>query len=141
LPATWHVASSTPYATQAQLSLIGTTQTSFAPALWSEVKPMAGSDARAALQSAAMEVAERFVDFNPMRLDAWDRFYPGSLVLDFRVAITPGDTGTSAIGSMVLAPLPNGEAFVATVLHDIADLNRRWDLARALAQLPRPPRQ
>ncbi|MEW5918177.1 MAG: hypothetical protein AB1762_17375, partial [Gemmatimonadota bacterium] len=138
VPAMWQVTESTPFANQSTLALVGRSYTEFRPVLWTDLRHADTADARAVLQRAALETAERVAEFEPLKFDTWDQFYPGSLLLDFRVALTPSDTGRRLFGTMVLAPVPNGQALVAAVIHDIDDRDRRWDLARILGALPRP---
>jgi hypothetical protein len=138
VPAMWQATPSTPFANTAALTLVGDSQTELRPVLWTDLRRIDSTDARAVLQRAAMETAERVVEFEPVKFDRWDQYYPGSLALDFRVLLTPGDSGTRALGTMVVAPMPNGQALIAAVIHDIPNLHRRWDLARTLAALPRP---
>lgn len=84
-----------------------------------------------------METAQRLLEFTPTKLEPWDQYYPGSLALEFRYAPAPGDTTIWLLGTTAVAPMPNGQALVATVLYVVGAAERRWDLARAFLALPR----
>jgi hypothetical protein len=106
--------------------------------LWADVRPYEAGAARTLLQNVARETAQRLPEYIPTKLEPWDQYYPGGLILEFHYAPTPGDTATWILGTTALAPLPNGQALVVTVVYGVADAERRWDLARALLALPRP---
>lgn len=138
LPFDWHKSEAGELS--AQLALVAPSYTALRPQLWANVLPYESGKTRNLLQSVAMQTSERLHDFTPTKLEQWDQYYPGGLALEFRYAVTPGDTGTYALGTTALAPMPNGQALVATVTYGPNDDERRWDLARALLALPRPPK-
>ena len=105
--------------------------------LWADVRPYEIGATRTLLQNVAMETAQRLPEFTPTKLEAWEQYYPGSLALEFRYAPAPGDTTIWLLGTTAVAPMPNGQALIATVLYVVGDAERRWDLARAFLALPR----
>lgn len=139
LPFDWRNAAATSNE-PAQLALVAPSYTALRPRLWANVLPYESGKTRNLLQAVAMQTSERLHDFTPTKLEDWDQYYPGGLALEFRYAVSPGDTGTYALGTTALAPMPNGQALVATVTYGPNDDERRWDLARALLALPRPPK-
>lgn len=119
------------------LVLTATSYTTLKPRLWAEVLSYEAGKTRNLLQNVAMQTSEQLQGYTPTKLEQWNQYYPGALALEFRYAVTPGDTGTYALGTTALAPMPNGQAFVATVVYGPSDSGRHWDLARALLALPR----
>jgi hypothetical protein len=134
-PADWRPATSAD--APAPLVLTAASYSGTPSQLWADVRPYEPGATRTLLQNVAMETAQRLPEFTPTKLEPWDQYYPGSLALEFHYAPAPGDTTTWILGTTALAPLPNGEALVLTVLYALGDAERRWDLARALLALPR----
>jgi hypothetical protein len=137
LPAAWQQVDSVPAEPSPALALATESTSGVTSMLWADVRAFEPGESRAWLQTVAMQTAEKLSDYNPVKLEKWDRYYPGGLALDFRYLATPGDSGTATLGTTVLAPMPNGQAFVATVTYAPSELARRWDLARALSSLSR----
>jgi hypothetical protein len=134
VPAVWSAASMS-LEGGAALVLTARSHTTPRPLLTAGVR--AGhTDGRALLQAVSAETAQSLPAYQPVKLEQWERYYPGSLALDFQ-ALMPGDSGVRVLGTTVFAPLPNGQALIATVVHGIGDVQRRWDLARLLQALPR----
>jgi hypothetical protein len=107
------------------------------PSLWTDVRPYAKDSTRLLLQGVAMETAGILRDYEPLKLERWDQFFPGALVLDFRFNAKEGDPDTVKLGTTVLAPLAGGKALLVTATYGTGDPVRRWDLARTLLALPR----
>ncbi|MGQ0642642.1 MAG: hypothetical protein ACT4P6_18015, partial [Gemmatimonadaceae bacterium] len=138
LPAVWRPIASAPAPPAPGLALASESTSGVTSLLWADVRSFPPGETRAWLQSIAMETAQQLANYSPVNLDSWDRFYPGALALDFRYAATPGDSAAATLGTTVIAPMPNAPAFVATVTYAPSEIQRRWDLARALRALPRP---
>lgn len=135
LPADWQPASTA--VAPAQLALTAASYSGTPSHMWVDVRSYEAGAARTLIQNVAMETAQRLPEYTPTKLEPWDQYYPGSLVLEFHFAPTAGDTATWILGTTALAPMPNGQALVATVVYGISDADRRWDLARAFLALPR----
>ncbi len=138
LPIDWR--ETTANALPSQVALTAPSYSTLHPTLWTALRPYEAGKTRNLLQTVAMETSERLADYTPVKLEQWDQYYPGGLALEFRYAFTPGDAGTVAFGTTVMAPMPNGRALVATMIYGPSDAERRWDLARAFLALPRPPK-
>jgi hypothetical protein len=106
------------------------------PLLWTELRAYGGDSTRFLLQRVALETSQHLANYEATGLEQWEQYYPGALALDCRYYLTRDDDNTSALGTTALAPLPNGEALLLTVVYAAADPARRWDLARALQALP-----
>lgn len=119
------------------LRLTGKSWSDTRPLLWTELRPSSVDSTRMLLQRVALETSQQLANYEATRLEPWDQFYPGALALDFRYYQTKDDENTSAVGTTVLAPLPNGRALLATIIHAPSDPARRWDLALAIQALPR----
>jgi hypothetical protein len=116
----------------------------FSRSSWSDTRPSlrielhaGGPDSRALLQAAAVEASRGLAHFEPVAMEQWSQHLPGALALDFRYLQRPDDENSSALGTLLVAPMPNGEALVALITYAPSEPERRWDLPRLLQRLPR----
>jgi hypothetical protein len=89
------------------------------------------------LRDVALEAAQHLANFEAKGLETLERYYPGALALDYRYLQRAGDESMSALGTIALAPMPNGRALILTVVHAPSEPERRWDVLRVLQKLPR----
>lgn len=107
------------------------------PSLRAELRSYAADSTRALLRDVALEAAQRLANFEAKALETLERYYPGALALDYRYLQSAGDENTAALGTIAVAPMPNGKALVVTVVRAPSEPARRWDVLRALQELPR----
>jgi hypothetical protein len=107
------------------------------PSLRAELRSHTPDSTRELLRDVALEAAQHLANFEAKGLETLERYYPGALALDYRYLQRAGDESMSALGTIALAPMPNGRALILTVVHAPSEPERRWDVLRVLQKLPR----
>ncbi|MGQ0766178.1 MAG: hypothetical protein ACT4OZ_10980 [Gemmatimonadota bacterium] len=133
LPAIWREAGDS----VAGIALNARSWSGSTPSLTGDVRPFAPDSVRSLLQGVAMEMASEVADYEPVRLEGWDHYYPGALALDFKYHEKEGDPDSAILGTTAVAPIAGGEALVLTLSYSMSEPVRRWDLIRALQALRR----
>ncbi|MBL9209841.1 MAG: hypothetical protein JNL92_05195 [Opitutaceae bacterium] len=110
----------------------GPLQGTAAPLLQVTTRPGETGNPRAVLQAAANERARELSGFALAGLESWDLFVPGALALEFHFERQVQGAAVPLMGTLVVAPAGPETVFVFTVLYELGDRDRRWDVLRAL---------
>ena len=103
-----------------------------APLLQWATRPGEGGNTQAVLQAAANERAQELSNFTIVGLEKWEQFVPGALALEFQFERPLEGVAVPVLGTLVVARAGADTAVVFTILYELSDRDRRWDILRAL---------
>ena len=84
------------------------------------------------VQAAANERAQELSNFTIVGLEKWEQFVPGALALEFQFERPLEGVAVPVLGTLVVARAGADTAVVFTILYELSDRDRRWDILRAL---------
>jgi len=103
-----------------------------APLLQFATRPGEGGNLQTVLQAAANERAQELSGFTMVGLEKWEQFVPGALALEFQFERQLQGVAVPVMGTLVVARAGPDATVVFTLLYELSDRDRRWDILRAL---------